>query len=66
MTYGLCHRGHMVAKYLLLHSPAPSQPWACPTTGTPSDRIFLNLCFGGQEKQEFNGAKELRNLETEY
>ena len=27
----------MVARYLLLHSPARAQPWACPTTRISSE-----------------------------
>ena len=38
MTYDLCHGGHMVAEYPLLHTPAQAR--ACLSMATPSDRSF--------------------------
>ena len=63
MTYGLCHVGHLVAKYLLLHTPAPAQPWACPTTGTPSEHFSEPVFWRTRETriQWRKGAPQFRN-----
>ena len=44
MTYDLCHGGHMVAEYPLLHTPHPlAQARACPSTGWALNRCFWDF-----------------------
>ena len=46
MTYDLCHGGHMVAEYPLLHTPCPSPPLVLPRgVGGPGDRHLVNPKF---------------------